>query len=724
MDTIVSLLGGLLGNIMNPCYAIVRNYGIAIIIFTFFTKVILLPVSIMVHKNSIKMVKMQPEINFAKANYFGDKDQISEELLNLYKKYDYHPMLGLIPLAVQIVLLMGVIDVIYKPLKHIFKLSADVIYSATTRFSELSGISAEVNSIQISIADSLKKGLYIEELSPVLGVENIASVQALNMNFCGLNLAEVPGKIGGILILVPILAAFCAWLLCVTQNKVNVLQSEQGKLNKMGTMVLSVGLSLYLGFFVPAGVGVYWTFSNLFAILQLFFLNAVISPKKYIDYAALEESKLALEKKARRTKANRRLFEKDPYRSKEKHDYKAFYRLYNKQIVFYSEKNGFYKYFQNIIEYILSNTELVIHYVTNDPKDSVFEMENERFRVYYIGPRKIISFMMKMDANVVVMTTPDLEKYHIKRSLVRKDVEYVYLPHGVNSPNTSLRTGALDHYDIIFAQGPRAEMEIRAIEKLHGTKEKTIVPWGSSVIDNMIRNYDAAHAQSDTPGQNGMPGQGSESMQNGKLKQNSGVKQKTILIAPSWQEDNIIDTCIHAMLDELLKTGHHIILRPHPQFLRYAMDAIEDLRSTYGSYPDFELQTDFSSTSTVYEADLLITDWSGIAFEYSFATLKPTLSVNTPMKIMNPEWQKIEMEPIDIAIRTLIGKDIDVDKMDRISELADALLHSPDSYRIQIQKVRDEEVYNIGRSGEIGGQYIVDTARRVEENKADYLKYM
>ena len=154
------------------------------------------------------------------------------------------------------------------------------------------------------------------------------------------------------------------------------------------------------------------------------------------------------------------------------------------------------------------------------------------------------------------------------------------------------------------------------------------------------------------------------------------------------------------------------------------MDAIEDLRSTYGSYPDFELQTDFSSTSTVYEADLLITDWSGIAFEYSFATLKPTLSVNTPMKIMNPEWQKIEMEPIDIAIRTLIGKDIDVDKMDRISELADALLHSPDSYRIQIQKVRDEEVYNIGRSDEIGGQYIVDTARRVEENKADYLKYM
>lgn len=700
MDTIVSFLGTLLGYIMNPCYAAVHNYGMAIILFTFFTKVVLLPVSILVHRNSIKMVKMQPEINLAKAADFGDKDRISEEMLKLYKKYDYHPMLGLIPLAVQIILLMGVIDVIYKPLKHIFRISTEIIAEAVTCFSGLSGMNREAGSIQIAVVDALKRGQYMEELAPILGNGRIASIQTLNMDFFGLNLAEVPGRVKGILIAVPLLAAFCAWLLCVVQNRVNVLQSEQGKLNKAGTMVLSVGLSLYLGFFVPAGVGIYWIFSNLFAILQLYFLNAVISPKKYIDYEMLKESKLALDKVSRRANANNKLFEKDPYRAKEKEDYKAFYKLYNKQIVFYSEKNGFYKYFQNIIEYILANSELVIHYVTNDPKDSVFEMESERFRVYYIGPRKIISFMMKMDANVVVMTTPDLEKYHIKRSLVRKDVEYIYLPHGVNSPNTSLRTGALDYYDIIFAQGYRAEKEIRAIEKLHGTKEKTIVPWGSSVIDNMIRSYGTLAGE------------------------NRSHEKKTILIAPSWQEDNIIDTCIHEMLDQLLKTGYHIILRPHPQFLRYAMDIIDELKDAYSESPDFELQTDFSSTSTVYEADLLITDWSGIAFEYSFATLKPTLSVNTPMKIMNPEWQEISMEPIDIAIRTLIGKDIDVDKMDQICDAVNELLGAPDEYRAQIQRVRDEEVYNIGHSGEIGGQFIIDTAGRVEENKADYLKYI
>ena len=46
MDTIVSLLGDLLGNIMNPCYAIVRNYGIAIIIFTFFPKNLIITVNV------------------------------------------------------------------------------------------------------------------------------------------------------------------------------------------------------------------------------------------------------------------------------------------------------------------------------------------------------------------------------------------------------------------------------------------------------------------------------------------------------------------------------------------------------------------------------------------------------------------------------------------------------------------------------------------------------
>lgn len=41
-------------------------------------------------------------------------------------------------------------------------------------------------------------------------------------------------------------------------------------------------------------------------------------------------------------------------------------------MVFYSEKSGFYKYFQDTIAYLLSHSNLVIHYVTSDPDDQIF----------------------------------------------------------------------------------------------------------------------------------------------------------------------------------------------------------------------------------------------------------------------------------------------------------------------------------------------------------------
>lgn len=700
MDAMVSFFGDILGYGMKFCYDLVQNYGLAIFCFTVLAKIILLPLSILLHKNSIKMVKMQPELNFIKANNFGATDRIGEEQLKLYKKYDYHPMLGLVPLMIQLILLMGVIDVIYKPMRHIFHIPAEQIAAATMCYSGLTGLSPEVRSVQIAIVDAVHNGLYTQELGDILGAEALEKLRGFHMNFLGINLADVPSRAGGALVLVPLLAAFCAWLLCVVQNKANVLQSEQGKVNKIGTMLLSVGLSLYLGFFVPVGVGVYWMYGNLTAILQLFFLNAVISPKKFIDYDELEKSKAALEKVSRRAKANKQLFEKDPYRGKEKQDYQAFYRIRNKKLMFYSEKNGFYKYFQNVIEYILANSDVVIDYVTSDPKDAVFNMTSDRFRTYYIGAKRIIPFMMKMDADVVVMSTPDLEKYQIKRSLVRKDVEYIYLPHGVNSANTSLRVGALDHFDTLFVAGPYGEQEILTMEKARGSKKKNLVKWGSSVIDNMTAEYDRLKASGNS------------------------VQVRTILIAPSWQEDNIVDFCIEEIIDRLLEMEYTVILRPHPQYLKYAMDRIDALRDKYGKRTNFMLQTDFSSNSTVYQADLLITDWSSIAYEYSFATLKPTLFINTPMKVMNPEWKQIDFVPMDIAIRDQIGKNLDTDKLGDIAAVVSGLIQDRDAYADKIKNVRSQHLYSLGRSGEVGGQYILQTIQRIEDNKAEYLKYL
>lgn len=116
---ITQAIGNLFGQIMYGCYRIFHNYGISIVVFTVITKIILMPISVMVQKNSIKMVKMYPEMNRIKAKYFGSKDLISEEQYKLYQKEKYHPMLDLVPVILQLVILMGVVDVIYRPISHL-----------------------------------------------------------------------------------------------------------------------------------------------------------------------------------------------------------------------------------------------------------------------------------------------------------------------------------------------------------------------------------------------------------------------------------------------------------------------------------------------------------------------------------------------------------------------------------------------------------------------------
>jgi YidC/Oxa1 family membrane protein insertase len=512
----------------------------------------------------------------------------------------------------------------------------------------------------------------------------------------GMDLSSVPIEAKGITFIVPLIAAFSAWFMCFIQNKINVLQSEQGKLNQTGTMILSIGLSLYLGFFVKTGVGIYWTFSNLFSVVQLYFLNMIMNPKKYIDYEALEKSREELkEASAFASQHKKKLFEKDPYAKKEKADYKRFFKDYEMQLVFYSEKNGFYKYFQNIIETLLEKSDVVINYITSDPNDKVFEMESDRFKPYYIGENKLIVLMMKMEADVVVMTTPDLESFHIKRSLVRKDNEYIYVPHDVNSPNLTFRKEALDHFDTVFSSGYLCTEEIRKREEMYSLPKKNIIEWGSSVIDNMIKSYDNVEKREKT--------------------------MKGILIAPSWQKDNILYSCIDEILENLQGHGYKIIVRPHPQFVRHEPERIEALRGKFNmdGRDDMELQTDFSSNSTVYEADVVITDWSSIAFEYSFSTLKPSLFINTPMKIMNEDYEELGITPIDIEIRNKVGRSVDMDKLGSLAEIVDELLNSNEFSKDSLRKIRDKYIYNIGLSGEVGAQYIMERLEYYKKKHED-----
>ena len=102
MDRILYYVCIPLGELMKWCWQLVGNYGLAIVLFTLATKIVLLPFSVWIHKNSIQMVKIQPAVNFLKVNHYGDMDTFADEQAKLFKKEKYHPMLSLVPLALQI----------------------------------------------------------------------------------------------------------------------------------------------------------------------------------------------------------------------------------------------------------------------------------------------------------------------------------------------------------------------------------------------------------------------------------------------------------------------------------------------------------------------------------------------------------------------------------------------------------------------------------------------
>ncbi|MBO4428987.1 MAG: membrane protein insertase YidC [Clostridia bacterium] len=678
-----------LGYLMKWCHDFVGNYGLAIILFTLATKIVMLPLSVWVHKNSIKIVKIQPEVNFLKAKYYGDMERIADEEAKLHKREKYNPLISIIPLAVQIFLLLGVVYIIKAPLTHIFHLTDETCRALAD------AIGADFREGQLSVVRAVLDGTLTSDMFTGEAADAIGLISTLKLDFLGVSLDRIPSEVWGIYILVPIIAAGSSYLLCYVQNVANVIQAEQTKINKYGMTILSVGLSLYLGFFVYTGVALYWVASNVLAIVQQLILNAVINPKKYVDYDALEKSREEL-KKIRDLDGGKKDAESRANARREKEDYKRFFKVVNKHLVIYSERSGFYKYYEALIAGLLKKSNVVIHYVTNDPKDAIFDMakENPRIRPYYIGPRKLITLMMRMDADVVVMTTPDLQTYYIKRSLVRKDVEYIYVPHDMMSVHMGFRKGSLDNFDTVFCTGPHVAREVRATEQVYGLPEKTLVEFGYPLAEKLEASCRAE----------------------------AGVKneKKEILIAPSWQEDNLLDSCVDTLIEKLLADDTHLTVRPHPEYSKRYPDKLALLTEKYKDVPKEKLtfELDFTTNRSIYSSDLLITDWSGIAYEFAFATKKPVLFVNTKMKVENPEWEKINMEPAEIYLRRQAGVALEKSELDGVKEAAEKLLSSADEYREKIDALKREHLYSYGTSGDVGVKYILSRlAKKQMENK-------
>lgn len=617
---ITELVGLPLAALLRLCWQWMGEFTLAILLFTALTKVILLPVSLWVQSNSLRLVALTPELNRMKLKYYGDQDTIAEKTLDIYKERGYHPILSTVPMILQLVLLIGVIGAVK---------------------TVLSG------------SDSL--------------------------------LALTPWQTGGWTLLMPLGAGLAALLLTLAQNRWNPLQKEQSKAEQWMSGGFSIAISLCLGAFVSVGVGIYWIVSNLLTIAQQWLMNLLLPPEKQIDYAELEESRKelaaieGLDEGA--TKENKR---------REKADYKRFFSVANKHLVFFSEGSGFYKYFKDVIAYLLEKSNVVIHYVTVDPKDQIFDIAKEQPRIkpYYIGKTRLITLLMKMDADMVVMTCPDLDNFHLKRSYIRKDIEYVYMFHYPLSTHMVLGTHALDHYDTILCVGAFQFDEIRAAERLYDLPKKNLVEAGYGQLEQLHRSYTAM-----------------EKVERDRPK---------VLVAPSWQTDNILDSCIDTLLDQLLDKGFEVVVRPHPEYMKRYKPRMDAIVQRWQGREDLRFELDFSGNESIFNSDLLITDWSGTAYEFSFVTLKPAVFVDTTPKINNPEYEKLGIAPLEFTLRDQVGIRVAPKALSGLSDRLRDLLKEGPAWSERIENLRNTYISNFGQSGAVGGRYIL---RRLKERQ-------
>ena len=235
--------------------------------------------------------------------------------------------------------------------------------------------------------------------------------------------------------------------------------------------------------------------------------------------------------------------------------------------------------------------------------------------------------------------------------------------------------------------------EIRFCEKLHKKPEKKLIECGYSLLEDLQKQYDAMTLTKRT--------------------------SKKILIAPSWQTDNILDTCIDKILDQLLGKGYQVVVRPHPEYMKRYRPKMDAIVERYAGYKggDLEFELDFSNSNSIFDSDLVITDWSGTAYEFAFVTKKPAVFINTPPKIHNSEYKKYPMKPLELTLRAQVGKEFDINKLDKLAVGVTDLLKHQEQYQEKINRILNNTISNFGSSAKVSAKYIISTLIEKQNQK-------
>ena len=311
-----------------------------------------------------------------------------------------------------------------------------------------------------------------------------------------------------------------------------------------------------------------------------------------------------------------------------------------------------------------------ICYLSSSRTDPGLSLRHSRLNSFFIGSGFIRNYLFEtIDTQLLILTMPDLGNFQIKRS--RHDVHYVYTQHSLVSSHMIYREKAFDHYDTILCAGPHQIAEIEKTEICFNLEKKNLVKFGYPRLDQLINYSDQEKEKSEVVAIN--------------------KKKLIILIAPSWGPEGLIESglCLN-LAKQLIELGHQIIVRPHPQTIKFNRKKISEIEETFFNNPDVVVELDVRGHESLFSSDIMISDWSGVALEYALGFKKPVVFCDIPKKINNTKYLEIDMVPIEVSVRNELGV-----IWDTKSPINDLIFECLESINItKLDAVRKKYVYN------------------------------
>lgn len=270
-------------------------------------------------------------------------------------------------------------------------------------------------------------------------------------------------------------------------------------------------------------------------------------------------------------------------------------------IVLYSEGGQYSSTFVPLIQ-ALAERNVPCVYLSSDPDDPGLRADYPLLETEFIGRGNAAYRRLNwLEADLCVFTTPGLDVLQIRRSPRVK-----HYCHIVHAPTDIwlYELFSFDYFDTLMCSGEHQIRSLRALEQTRGTPPKTLLKTGCVYFDGLLRRARADGAANPSP---------------------SGSSTRTLLIAPTWGQNSLLLRCGNALLHTLLDTGHRVIVRPHPQSFVSDKTLINDFEKTWQGSANVQWDTSNDAYSSMAAAAVLISDISGIIFDYAFVFEKPVI---------------------------------------------------------------------------------------------------